>query len=310
MKKLMLIILIIGCNMTASANSNLPDFDKLWNFNKPAETELKFREILSTLEITEAHDYKFQLLTQIARTQGLQRKFDDAHLTLDGVQVAISVTTIVAEIRYYLERGRVFNSSKKKEMALPNFLKSYELAVARKQDNLAVDAAHMMAIVESLPENQMDWNLKALKLAEASSDQKAQDWLGSLYNNIGWTYHDSGKFNEALEMFNKALEFRKKKTDQAAIRVAKWCVARAFRSLNKIDEALDLQKSLELEFDNLSEKDGYVYEELGELYLLKQMKTEFQKYFALAYQELSKDEWFKANETKRLDRIKELGGVK
>ncbi|MNL47543.1 hypothetical protein D3C87_1703360 [compost metagenome] len=52
-----------------------------------------------------------------------------------------------------------------------------------------------------------------------------------------------------------------------------------------------------------------MYEELGELYLLKNMTSESEKYFALAYQELSKDEGFKANDAQRLARIKELGRV-
>lgn len=310
MIKLILQIFLIGATMTTHASSNLPDFDKIWNFNKPAETESKFRELLPLTEKSENLDDRLQLLSQIARTQGLQRKFDEAHKTLDSIDVLLRKDTPISAIRYNLERGRVFNSSKEKVKALPFFQKAFDLAKNGKQDNLAVDAAHMMAIAESKPEKQMDWNLKALELAEKSSDEKAQGWLGSLYNNIGWTYHDSGKFSEGLEMFKKALAFREKKKDLENMRIAKWCIARAYRSLNQIDESIKIQKSLESEFDKLPEKDGYVFEELGELYLTKKMTSESQKYFALAYQELSKDEGFKTNETKRLSHIKELSGIK
>lgn len=296
--------------MGVSAKSSLPEFDKLWDFNKPSETESKFREILPLTESSANLDYRLQLLTQIARTQGLQRKFDEAHKTLDGVEALLNKDTPVAAIRYNLERGRVFNSSKEKSKSISFFQKAFDLAKSVKQDNLAIDAAHMMAIAEATPNKQMEWNLKALELAEKSSDEKAQGWLGSLYNNIGWTYHDSGKLTEALEMFKKALDFREKKKDAISIRIAKWCMARTYRSLDQIDEALRIQKSLESEFDKLSEKDGYVFEELGELYLVKKMPSESQKYFALAYQELSKDEDFKVNEAKRLARLKELGHIK
>jgi hypothetical protein len=51
------------------------DFDKLWNFNDPAESERKFRALPPDAEVQ----------TQIARAQGLQRKFDEAHKTLDAV---------------------------------------------------------------------------------------------------------------------------------------------------------------------------------------------------------------------------------
>jgi len=47
-------------------------------------------------------DYLLQLLTQIARTQGLQRKFDDAHKTLDDVQKDMNAKTATAEIRFFL----------------------------------------------------------------------------------------------------------------------------------------------------------------------------------------------------------------
>ncbi len=63
-----------------------PEFDKLWNFGKPAETETQFLEILQTLENDPDLDYVLQLKNQIARSQGLQRKFEEAHKTLDEVQ--------------------------------------------------------------------------------------------------------------------------------------------------------------------------------------------------------------------------------
>ena len=179
--------------MTVQAHSNLPDFDSLWNYNKPAETESKFRELLPQAEKWDL-DYQLQLRTQIARTEGLQRKFVEAHKTLDGVESQLGEKTKVAEIRYDLERGRVFNSAKEKEKAWPFFHKAFELSVGLNQDNFAVDAAHMLAIAESAAEKQMEWNQKALAIAEKSKEPKAQNWLGSLYNNMGWTYHDTGRF--------------------------------------------------------------------------------------------------------------------
>ena len=53
----------------------------------------------------------------------------------------------------------------------------------------------------------------------------------------------------------------------------------------------------------------YVFEELGEIYLLKGMTSDSQKYFGLAYYELSKNEGIKVNEAKRLSRIKDLAGI-
>ena len=64
----------------------LPDFDALWNYDDPATTEQQFCALLSRAEQSDDRSYHAQLLTQIARTQGLQRKFSDAHATLDTAQ--------------------------------------------------------------------------------------------------------------------------------------------------------------------------------------------------------------------------------
>ncbi|MBT4141251.1 MAG: hypothetical protein HOE48_25300, partial [Candidatus Latescibacteria bacterium] len=58
---------------------DLPDFDALWDYHNPENTEQLFLEILPVAQNDGDDDYLAQLLTQVARTQGLQRKFDVAH---------------------------------------------------------------------------------------------------------------------------------------------------------------------------------------------------------------------------------------
>ncbi len=296
--------------MTLTEARSPQDLDSIWNFSKPGETEARFRALVPEAKGSQDQEFYLQLLTQIARAQGLQRRFEEAHQTLDRVQPALSSKTPVAEVRYALERGRVMNSSKRPQEALPLFAKAFDLASARGFDSLAVDAAHMVAIAEPDSDKQMQWNLRAASIAEKSKDQKARDWLGSLYNNMGWTYHDSGRPSEALEVFKKALAFRESKGEPTSIRVAKWSIARTYRSMKRYEEALKIQTSLEGELERVGETDGYVFEELGELYLVTSKAELAKKYFALAYRELSKDEWVKANDAPRLKRVKELGGVK
>ena len=55
---------------------NFLDFDSLWDYSDPRQTETRFREIL--LQIPETNSAHLELLTQIARAQGLQQKFDKA----------------------------------------------------------------------------------------------------------------------------------------------------------------------------------------------------------------------------------------
>jgi hypothetical protein len=62
---------------------DLPAIDTLWDYDNPQATALKFRELLPTAEKSVDNTYDAELLTQLARTQSLQRKFDDAHSVLD-----------------------------------------------------------------------------------------------------------------------------------------------------------------------------------------------------------------------------------
>src|SRR6476620_5451009 len=117
----------------------LPDFDTLWDYDKPAETEQQFRALLPLAEQSDDRSYHIQLLTQIARAEGLQRKFAEAHATLDSAQARLSTDLIQAQVRYLLERGRVFNSSGQAERAKPIFLEAWELARAQQEDFYAID---------------------------------------------------------------------------------------------------------------------------------------------------------------------------
>src|SRR5687768_2612862 len=121
---------------------------------------------------TRDEDSRLQLLTQIARALGLQRKFDDAHTILDTAETAMALDMATVRVRYLLERGRLFNSSQQPERARPFFLDAWERGRAAKLDDFAVDAAHMMAIVEPL-EKKLAWNERAVAVAESSSDSRA-----------------------------------------------------------------------------------------------------------------------------------------
>lgn len=285
----------------------LPDFDSLWDYDDPGATEKRFRELLPATLDSRDLPYLTQLLTQIARTEGLQRKFDAAHKTLDRVQKGLDKTDDRTRVRYLLERGRVFNSSGKRDDARPLFLEAFDLALKSKDDFYAVDAAHMMAIVEPI-EKQLLWNLKALDLAENSAEEKARKWKGSLYNNIGWTYFEQRQFEESLLMFEKALEFQQQQGDSSKILIAKWCVAKTLRLMDHTEEALEMQRDLYEQYQAAGKRSGYVYEEIAECLTVMGEEQEAQGWFAAAYEELSKDPWL-SNEQDRLTRLKELGKV-
>lgn len=289
----------------SSATDQLPEIDSLWNYNEPAETETRFRELLGRASADA--DYRAQLLTQIARTYSLRQMFDEAHATLEEAEALLPQAGPAAAVRAALERGRAFNSAGRKEDALRHFSDALERARDAGLDFYAVDAAHMLAIA-STGEEALRWNERARELAEASSDPRAKRWLGALYNNIGWTYHDSGKFEAALESFERCLEWHREMKTVDGFRIARWTVGRALRSLGRIDEALERQRQLLADMTASETKpDGYVFEEIGECLLALGRTDEAAPNFARAHELLENDVWLKRDEPARLERMKALG---
>ena len=213
-----------------------------------------------------------------------------------------------ARVRLLLERGRVFNSSGSVDKAKPLFVKAWQLASGEGIDGLAVDAAHMVAAVE-VDQESMKWNQFAPDLANASADPDAQRWKGSLCNNIGWSHHNNGDYVKALTYFEQALQHRQAHGKADDIRIARWCIARCLRLLDRVEEALAIQRELEHEIADIENPDGYVYEELAECLHVLGRTDEAKPYFRRAHELLSKDPWFVDGEAPRLARLAMLGGV-
>lgn len=284
---------------------DLPDFDAMWDYRDPEKTEQVFLELLPVAQNDGDDDYLAQLLTQVARAQGLQRKFDGAHQTLDEVEALLGDETPIASVRYLLERGRVYNSALRIEEARPFFMHAWDAAREQGEDYYAVDAAHMLGICET-GDDALSWNEQAIAYAETSDHPRAKGWLGALYNNTGWTYHDLGQYERALALFEKGLLWRQERQDIIAIQIAKWTVARTLRSLGRVEEALEKQLILHDENKAMDRLDPYVSEEMGECLLALGKADDAQPYFASAYEVLSQDEWLKDKEPERIERLKQL----
>jgi tetratricopeptide (TPR) repeat protein len=315
------VILIVGCHKPDSNDkesgiagdlaAKFPAIDQLWDWNSPTESEHRFLELLKASEGKAGKDYELELMTQIARAQGMSGNFDEAHRTLDRVESELTQKAVQTQIRYLLERGRIFNSAGIADSARHLFANAWELAKSANNDLYAVDAAHMLGIVED-PENALKWNLSALDIVEKSSDARIKGWLGPMYNNIGWTYHDLADYNRALELFEKGVNWRSQAEGDSAMgtRIARWTVARCLRSLGRSTEAMKMQLELLDLNEFLGNPSGYVYEELGELYLLLNDEAKSAKHFAQAWQVLSNDQWLMQNEIDRMQRIKKLARLK
>lgn len=239
------------------------EIDALWDFSDPAATEQRLQSALD--EVSDGA-LRLEIQTQIARAQGLQGRFEDAHRTLDLIEQSLDAAPPRVQVRYPLERGRTLNSSGKPAEAIPLFEQALGIASDARLDDLAVDAAHMIAIAAT-GDAQIEWNRKALYLAERSKEPRARRWRASILNNLGWSLHDAGLHQEALDAFTRALHLRTEQGEAETTRIARWCVARCLRSLGRTEEALQLQQALLDELAAAGEQDGFVHEELGECLL-------------------------------------------
>jgi tetratricopeptide (TPR) repeat protein len=296
-----------GAQSMAEPPGELPDFDALWDYDDPDATRARFEELVDAYGEQSTPAWRLALMTQIARTLGLARRFDDAHVWLDRVEAELTdePDLLVPRLRLLLERGRALRSEGRTEEARSLFIAAWDRALGGGQDAWAVDAAHMVALVES-GEEALEWNQRALELAELSDEPRTRRWRASLYNNIGWTLHDQGRYEEALDIFERALAFREKEGRPKPTRIARWAVARCLRSLGRVEEALEIQRELAA---TTEEPDGYVDEELGECLAALGFDDQAQPYFADAYRRLSSDPALAQSEPERLARLARLGGA-
>ena len=293
--------------MEHAMSEPLPNVTSLWNFQDAAESERRFRELLTQARDTADIDYVVQVQTQLARSRGLQREFDDAHRILDEAESALDDTCHVGRLRLSLERGRTFHSSGKKSEAFTQFLRAFVQGHRMDEENLTVDAVHMLAIVAEGDESVM-WNELAIDLAERAEDPIAKRWLGALYNNIGWSYHDRDDFEGALDAWNKAEAWHMEHGRTHTQRIAKWAVGRGLRSLKRYGEALDKQQALLKEYESSGDEEaGFTREEIAENLLALGRADEAQPFFAGAYERLKENKWIAADEPERLARLKERG---
>lgn len=264
---------------------------------------------------------RIEQLTNTARAQGLEGNVSGAEATLNEAEALLTQNadscSLVATLQFMLERGRIYHLAKTPARARPLFFEAFTLATEKGEDSHAIDAAQMMAAIES-PKVKIEWTNRAVGVAEKSKDPRARHWLAALYSTLGWHYYELHQYERSLEFFAKmreALEAELRTTgeDVDVIRkiiTAKWSTGKVLRIIHRLPEALKVQEELLGEVERSGRKDGLVFEELAECLTLLKRGNEAEVYFELAHAELSKDEWFSDNKPERINRMKKMGKVK
>jgi tetratricopeptide (TPR) repeat protein len=196
----------------------------LWDFEDVGATESRLR---AQLEREGSRAGRAEVLTQLARVHSLRDEFDECDALLQQAE-ALAGDDGLVRVRVDLERGRKLRSSGDGMAAAPLFESAFARASQLAEYWFAGDAAHMVAI--SVPEKMVEWTDRGLALAEAEPD--AAYWAGPLLNNLGWHYYDAGDYERALEVFERALEVRRRDPENPqAITWAEEAVAEARKAL-------------------------------------------------------------------------------
>jgi tetratricopeptide (TPR) repeat protein len=234
-----------------------------WNFDDLDATEERFRESLAN-EASETR--RAELLTQLARVEGLRGRFEEARELLDEAE-RIGGASEVVRARVLLERGRVQRSGGAPESSFPLFHEAFAVAVTAGACFVAVDSAHMAALAAGDRDGFVAWTGRGIELAEASEDPQVRYWLGPLLNNLGWHYYDGAEYGLALAAFRRALSARERDQSQPQAReVARYAVAKTLRALGRPEKAAPMLERAVRWAEACGEPDGWFHEELAEIY--------------------------------------------
>ena len=229
----------------------------LWDFDDLDASETRLRE---QLEREESDAGRAEVLSQLARVQGLRGEFEAAARLLDHAE-PLGGSNPLANLRLELERGRMFRSSGDLEAAFPLFKSAFERACEAGEFYLAGDAAHMCAIAVTDRDVMDEWTQRGLDLGQREAD--AAYWAGPLLNNLRWHYYEAGDYSTALDAFERALAAREREPSrQYEIEIARYAVGKTLRTLGRAEEAAPLLERCVASYDD----DPYFHEELGEIY--------------------------------------------
>jgi tetratricopeptide (TPR) repeat protein len=230
---------------------------RLWDFTDLDATERRLR---GALREETSDSGRAEVLTQLARIEGLHSRFDEANWLL-GEAEALAGASDVAGVRVMLERGRVLRLSGDLDAALPLFEEAFETALAAGQDFIAGDAAHMAALAGDL----LAWTGRGLEVARRSP--AGVYWVGTLLNNLGWWHAQRGEQAESLAAYRGSLEAWERHMTYPYLReAARVGVAKALRALGRAKEALPLLEQAVAWTQAAGQQDRAFHEELAAAY--------------------------------------------
>jgi tetratricopeptide (TPR) repeat protein len=276
---------------------------QLWDFD---DLEASRERLTEQLERETSDTGQAEVLTQLARVAGLAGDLDGADRLLDRAGL-LGADDVAVRARVALERGRALRSSGNEAEAAPAFAEAYDLAREAGHTWLAADAAHMLAIVATTDEDRETWTGRGVDAAESSADPADAYWVGPLMNNLGWSYLEGGRPQDALGAFERALAVREREPDHPyEIEIARFAVAKALLALDRATDAIPLLERAIAWADASATPDGWFLEALAEAEGVLGRDAEAAAHARTALELLAEQDPQLADDAARADRLREL----
>ena len=166
--------------------------DDLWDFSDPAGSEQRLRARRRRRRMPRA---RAELDTQVARSLGLQERYDEADAVLDGIRSPSEA----AAVRIALERGRLRNSGG--DPRQPCRCSAPRRRRRQARTSCSCGSTRCTCSRSPIAAHAGEWTARALAVLDGTTDPRTQRWRVSLHNNAGWTHFDAERYDEAVTEF-------------------------------------------------------------------------------------------------------------
>lgn len=229
--------------MDESASISQSELDSLWDFNDLEVSAERFRTAADDPDLSPV--IKAELLTQVARALGGMGEREQALVVLDRAHAALTEPSDVVDARIALERARVNIAGKRNAEAVAELLTAVRKASAAGSAFIALDALHMLALVDEGHEE--EWAHEGIEALDSVTDPRTRRWGIAFHNNLGWRLLYAGKPEAALDHFESAWHFATQVGTENQRFITRWAKAKCLRALGRTDEAIAIQRELAAE---------------------------------------------------------------
>ena len=223
---------------SSPAQTLLAEGDKLFASRAYAKATTLYEQAIAAAEKAGEAGTLVEALSMTARGYLIRKKKEEGRPFIERAAKLAKDTDPQGWSRYLGVRGRFEWRDDDKPRAAKTFEAMYEYSLKRELWRRAVDAAHMVAIVGSHAE-QLVWAKKGISAAEKGG---MDGWLGPLWNNLGNTYDELKRPQEALDAWVKARHYHWKVGTETNKLVADWAVGLGHRKVGGLDLARQWQR--------------------------------------------------------------------